>query len=630
LFKNVPFLSIATVTIYGTLCLYSGIGVSRKKSIRSVNRNNQGGNVRSYRWLLASLLILFTCSLLAIPWAGKSSSVYADSGTPEPTAIPTADPQKRQTVLTIDVDQYVWWMSRYSNNNLECTILVEHEGTPTATEVYDACGQKLYQAWVDTQSCDSANVTECTGVYLSLEGSGRTQRDMVVDLAPAEAWLSVRGCSLKSNNQCDRIPDLIITGLEPLPNESIIRVEGVFDGMSFGCPGGECALPLKITGTKGVSLEFWGVSSFGDTTPVYTAMVRVLPWGDFMNPESKDSTRSLFYVDVLSSQWRGMRAASCAETWQVFPDVGETPHWLQTPNDANELASSESFYLLAGMLIRNGDVDASTCPSGGLGDGMAANECGLDSSEQQIKQWQNQFDNDIFSVSRDTGVPAYLMKNIFERESQFWPGIYKTLNESGLGQMTDNGADTILLWNTSFYAQFCPFVLSKDTCAKSFNQLDSESQRMLRGALVVKVNADCADCVQGIDLTKANFSINVFAKTLLANCDQTGQIIYNVTEHMPGSLTTYGDLWRFTLVNYNGGAGCLSNAITMTWNAGEELTWDDVSGHFDEACQGSIKYVENVTEMQKAQPTPTPWQLLPTATPPPESTPQPDPNSFRG
>jgi hypothetical protein len=265
-----------------------------------------------------------------------------------------------------------------------------------------------------------------------------------------------------------------------------------------------------------------------------------------------------------------------------------------------------------------------------LGDGLAANTCGLEASLKKIQDWQNQFDADIYNVSKDTGVPAYLMKNIFSRESQFWPGIYKTLNESGLGQLTDNGADTILLWNPSFYEQFCPLVLSGDTCKTSFTKLNSENQRMLRGALVVKVNADCEDCVQGIDLSKASFSINVFAQTLLANCEQTGRIIYNTTERMPGSLTTYADLWRFTLVNYNGGAGCLANAINQAWTAREPLDWQHVSGHLDEACQGTIPYVEDVTEMELAAPTATPWQLIPTAVPPPQSTPQPDPNNFQG
>ena len=37
------------------------------------------------------------------------------------------------------------------------------------------------------------------------------------------------------------------------------------------------------------------------------------------------------------------------------------------------------------------------------------------------------------------------------------------------------------------------------------------------GALVQKVNAACPDCPDGIDLTQANFSISIFARSILAN-----------------------------------------------------------------------------------------------------------------
>jgi hypothetical protein len=50
-------------------------------------------------------------------------------------------------------------------------------------------------------------------------------------------------------------------------------------------------------------------------------------------------------------------------------------------------------------------------------------------------------------ASANTGIPARLLKNVFSRESQIWPGIYRTYRETGLGQMTENGADTVLLWN---------------------------------------------------------------------------------------------------------------------------------------------------------------------------------------
>jgi len=157
--------------------------------------------------------------------------------------------------------------------------------------------------------------------------------------------------------------------------------------------------------------------------------------------------------------------------------------------------------------------------------------------------------------------------------------------------------------------------------------MDAYNQNLLRGALVQKVNATCVDCPLGIDLTQANFSVGVFAQTLLANCQQTGQIIYNTTKRTPGTLSSYEDLWRFTLVNYNAGPGCLGYAVTTTWRAGEPLDWEHVSSHLQEPCQPAIRYVEEVTSTEPldvfappGEPTPTPG---PTATPLPTPTPGP-------
>ena len=238
-------------------------------------------------------------------------------------------------------------------------------------------------------------------------------------------------------------------------------------------------------------------------------------------------------------------------------------------------------------------------------------------------------------MAQDTGVPAQLLKNIFSRESQFWPGYSANYYEAGLGHLSDLGADTVLLWNPSFFTQFCPLVLDTEVCQKGFGNLDQAEQEMLRGALVQKVNAACPNCPMGIDLTQANFSISIFARSLLANCEQVGQIIYNITRQKAGEVSFYEDLWKFTLVNYNAGPGCLTNAIEQTYNHNLPLTWENVIQFLEPACQTSIDYVEDISYMPEIilddatptatpdvnqAPTPTPQ---PTATPTPQSTPEP-------
>jgi hypothetical protein len=126
--------------------------------------------------------------------------------------------------------------------------------------------------------------------------------------------------------------------------------------------------------------------------------------------------------------------------------------------------------------------------------------------------------------------------------------------------------------------------------------LKDEDQQLLRQALVSTVNAACENCPLGIDLSQADFSVGVFAYTLLASCEQTGQVIYNVIRQSPGEVASYEDLWKFTLVNYNAGAGCLTLAVNDTWNAEHELTWDALSSHFTDVCAPVKDYVNDISQ----------------------------------
>jgi hypothetical protein len=280
----------------------------------------------------------------------------------------------------------------------------------------------------------------------------------------------------------------------------------------------------------------------------------------------------------------------------VFPPVGGLPDWLSTPQNPADLASNIPYEYLAGNLIVQGVVDVSACADGGLLPGGAASQCGLEAAQPAVQEWQNRFDVLILDVARETGIPAQLLKNLFSRESQFWPGIFTNKPEVGLGQMTENGADTTLLWNPSFYEQFCPLVLEESVCRKGYTFLKTEDQAMLRGALVHSVDAFCANCPLGIDLRRADFSVSVFAETLLANCEQTGRLIHNLTDYAPGQVSTYEDLWRFTLVNYNAGPGCLSLALKATRSAGQLLDWEHVSSYLTPVCKGASDYVNDISQ----------------------------------
>ena len=101
-------------------------------------------------------------------------------------------------------------------------------------------------------------------------------------------WVSIANCNPEQPDQrCTTLPGLLFTAEEPLPNESIINMQGTVGGAPFSCASNACSVPLTPTGKDGVIVEFWADSSFGDSTEHYTARVRLIPWGDFMNPESQ-------------------------------------------------------------------------------------------------------------------------------------------------------------------------------------------------------------------------------------------------------------------------------------------------------------------------------------------------------
>ena len=525
---------------------------------------------------------IFLVLLLAAP--GEYLALAAD---PLPTDTP-----ERKTTLVVSYEQTLWWIIRWSDNSILCSVKTDHDGLPNGDEIYSQCGSTIYALWASTPPCEagSDNASLCPGVYLFQVDHKAAEKTIEVDLPQPEVWLNLTDCQvLTSERHCANLPSLVLTAEEPLPNEHITAVHALINGRSYSCSGSTCIIPLTSTTMVGASMEFWADSSFGDSSPHFTALVRVVDNGVAASPLGGG-----WFVDVISSQWLGGYQSTCSQIWDVFPPLGELPEWLLTPDFPALIASDEPFQYLAGRLIASGVVDATTCPNLGLLSNGYADACGTSLARPIVEQWQNQFDTQILRVAQEKNLPGQLLKNIFAQESQFWPGVFKDPKEFGLGQLTDNGAETLLLWNTSFFTQFCPLVLNAENCGRGYVYLSAEDQALLRGALAVKANADCANCTAGIDLQDAEFSIELFAQTLIANCAQVSRIVYNATSRPPAVTTDYESLWRFTVANYHVGAGCLSYAIHTTWNTYQPLTWENVSENFTPVCQGVVPYVEKV------------------------------------
>jgi hypothetical protein len=514
----------------------------------------------------------------------------------------TLGPQ-RENVLQVDIVIYEWWLMDWSSGEAACQLFIEHEGLPTEQDVAWFCGDLIYKIWFETEPCPppgTNNYNYCHGLYAHLASTTPAQREVLIELPPATVRLEVEGCDLTTNHhRCPQLPDLVFLGLEPLPNQDIVEVEGSIGGFNFQCQSDTCRVPLRPTGADGANLSFLARSSYGDTSTLYQGMVRVVRAPRDENGEAG------WYVDILSSQWLGSQLQSCSQMWEVLPPPGGPPVWLSTPNELSQLSSSEPYAFLAGVLIANGQVEAIDCPGAGLLPTGYANTCGLERAQSAIHRWQNQFDATILNTAVELGLPAQLIKNMFARESQFWPGMFNDL-EVGLGHLTELGTDATLLWNESFFSQFCPLVLDQTVCRLGYPQLTEAEQELLRGALFNQVSSDCGDCPLGIDLSQTNFSIRLFAETLLANCEQVGRMIHNTTGDTPGNISSYEDLWRFTLVNYSSGPGCLSNALLTANSRRVTMDWENVSQLLDESCGIAVDYVEDIALLSSMPPTPTP------------------------
>jgi hypothetical protein len=501
----------------------------------------------------------------------------------------------RFKVVVQKYTSYEWWLSTWADNEVVCSIKVDHEGLPKGGEILDTCGQDIYDHWIVTKPCPSEG--ECAGYYLQLVKSEPAKRKIGVQQPPPVVWVTLDGClPYKSTFRCDSIPTLVLTGEEPIEGEHITGLSGIVNDKPFNCDA-VCQVDLVPTDENGMSMQFWAYSSYGDSSEIFSARVRVT--------KSDDPSDNAWYADVLSTQWRGDTLAGCSLIWDKFPPIGGTPDWLSTPQRPEDLATNISYEYLAANLIKHGVVDATACDGGGLFTNGLATTCGLELARPAVNDWQNRFDGLIFSTALQTGVPAQLLKNNFARESQFWPGALAQHSEAGLGQMTDGGADSVLMWNPSFYEQFCPSTLDQSVCkSKIYPQpeenwqgigLDKAERSLLRGALVNSVDALCPECSMGIDLEKADFSVGVFAQTLIASCRQTGMVIDMNYNSPPEQAASYEDLWRFTLVNYNAGPGCLGLAVDKTRSLGEPLDWANLSSHLTPVCQGALNYVNDIS-----------------------------------
>lgn len=408
---------------------------------------------------------------------------------------------------------------------------------------------------------------------------------------PPDLWLSLSGCDPSPvEGACARKPSLQVE-MDQADGPSTYALHARLGGANVQCPATSmCLVDLPETGSEGKEVEFWVETPEGKRGESFTARLRVFPAAD---PSADGDTP--WFVQVLSSQWVGEPVDACAVAWDTFPPLVSPPAWLATPERPEGIASEVVYHYLAAELITAGAVDVRDCEDGGLAGSGAPSACGIEKAGPTVIDWQNQFDGGIFDAAARVPIPAALVKDVIAQESQFWPGSVAERGEYGLGHLTEVGADNTLLWNKEFYAEICPTVIGDDYCSSGYAHQSDYRRSLLRGSLIARVDADCAECEWGVDLKVAGDGVQILAESLLAYCSQTGRMVANVTGQAPGRSSSYEEMWKITLASYAAGPGCLADALQDASRRTDVLTWDLVSSEMPGECAGVSEYVGNIT-----------------------------------
>ncbi len=501
-----------------------------------------------------------------------------------------------------------WGLIYWSDNAVACYIYLDSDATkPTSTDILAQCGETIYWLWYNTSACQQKYSSNCDGVYLFDYGLDYTVIT-TTEYRPILINADVTCISLDGINKsiCDGQPRIHFRAVDTMSgawvksieihtsdNLSESNSEGILQSwLNFGgssddliCSGDYCNMVVPNTGTGSIFVEYWANSTIGDASTRHFLTIQ-------SNPEPQPSKS--WQISLVGDQFSDSPLANTTALsmdWLSLPP-STLPDFLTTPNNPQELTSKKDYYYLAGMIIRNGLVKVKDCQGAGLeANGITANECGLLKAKPYMKEWQNIFDLGIYQTASRYRLPPRLIKSIFSRESQFFPDYSRT--EFGLGQITDNGADTLLMYDTDLYKYYCSKALNYATCNMGYTSLSNECQAMLRGLVLNDADSSCQTCVNNIDINKANASIDIFARLLIANGRQIGRIIERDLNKKPGQVSSYVDLWKFTLLAYNAGAGCFEQALLKS-PLNQSIIWDDFKTRISTGCMSGVNYAESI------------------------------------
>ncbi len=461
--------------------------------------------------------------------------------------------------------------------------LADSPPLPTMISPSPVVTQQLLPEPVESHGCDGCEVLDvCAGLpgSISLPASAGAQQrtaprpvDLMPESSPVTSHIDfqVSAVNCQPWSWCTDMPQLHFEAREYATGFNVTQVTLRIGNREKRYEGSNALLTLPQTGEQGAWLEYWAVSNHKEgQSPFFRLKYRYV---------RSSTVPGCFRFDVLGPGWES-QAPSGSLLWDLFPPLeASLPEVLEQPLSARDLHSNNRYIYLSGHLIRSGQVNASACPDGGLYANGAATPCGERASTEKLVEWQNKYDEQIYTAALKYNIPARLLKGILAQESQFWPRSNNPY-ELGLGMFTEHGADMLLTWNVNYYISNCIPAYGTIACSAGYSRLDPEAQTMMRRSVIDKIGTDS--------------EIDVLAAALLASAAQVDQMVFNTSRKEPADLTDYETMWKITTANYYAGSGCTGAALDRVSTGGLELTWEQLVLQMDESCRVASRYVEKI------------------------------------
>lgn len=465
-----------------------------------------------------------------------------------------------------------WQLARWEDGSRVCDLYIAHYKPPSYQEVIEFCGYDTFLDWYYTPPCtEAANgepATECQGLMHRYIGKSDYSYTKEVEIPTIQIQVETVNCM--PGEWCESHPEVRVYATEPLQGHRILRVHIRVGGREKIYDGADGQLPLPLTGEGGEWLEYWAESDFGDQSEHFLIKYRNY---------QPDMQTSFYHFDLLGDEWAS-QAASGSLLWGVFPPADQPLiRALEQPLTEGYLYTTNRYIFLTSHMIKAGMVDVTDCPGRGLYTDGSANPCGEKAAAGLVLEWQNRYDAQIFQAASNHAIPARVLKGIIAQETQFWPASENPY-ELGLGKITENGADMLLMWNLDYYLSICSPIYSPAGCSAGYASLNPAQQMVLRSKVFDRVGTPG--------------EIDMLAAALYASAAQVNQIVRNTSLKEPSKVSDYENMWKFTIANYHIGSGCVGVGMENMAESGLDFTMEELANNMVGDCKNAINYVEHV------------------------------------